>query len=76
MGRWASSLITVCLVLSCSNASSKGSVDKDGADLLCLGVDACNTALGVLIFAASMNLGNGWMTILSLFGCKLRASDG
>jgi ethanolaminephosphotransferase len=44
--------------------------------MLYVGVDACNTALGVLIFAASMNLGNSWMTILSLFGCKLRAPVG
>jgi hypothetical protein len=45
-------------------------VKNDWADFG-LGVDACNTALGVLIFAAAMNLGNSWMTILSLFGCKL-----
>ncbi|KAJ5475455.1 hypothetical protein N7539_007742 [Penicillium diatomitis] len=34
-------------------------------------VDACNTALGVLIFAAAMNLGNSWMTILCLFGSTM-----
>mgnify|MGYP006900023458 CR=1 FL=1 len=34
-----------------------------------LGVDACNTALGVLIFAAAMNLGQTWATVLTLFGC-------
>ncbi|CAD6502092.1 BgTH12-02333 [Blumeria graminis f. sp. triticale] len=32
------------------------------------GVDAVNTSLGVLIFAASMNLGMGWLTVTSLFG--------
>ncbi|THC95251.1 hypothetical protein EYZ11_005248 [Aspergillus tanneri] len=31
-------------------------------------VDACNTALGVLIFAAAMNLGQSWATIITLFG--------
>ncbi|KAJ5692379.1 hypothetical protein N7462_001802 [Penicillium macrosclerotiorum] len=34
-------------------------------------VDACNTGLGVLIFAAAMNLGQSWMTILSLFGSTM-----
>ena len=32
------------------------------------GVDACNTVLEVLLFAAAMNLGQGWNTILTLFG--------
>ena len=35
-----------------------------------LGVDACNTVLEVLLFAAAMNLGQSWSTILTLFGCK------
>ena len=35
------------------------------------GVDACNTALGVLIFAGVMNLGQTWATVLTLFGCML-----
>lgn len=35
------------------------------------GVDACNTTLEVLIFAASQNLGQGWMTVLVLFTCEL-----
>lgn len=30
-------------------------------------VDACNTALGVLIFAGAMNLGQSWLTFLILF---------
>ncbi|KAJ5114735.1 hypothetical protein NUU61_000494 [Penicillium alfredii] len=34
-------------------------------------VDACNTGLGVLIFAASMNLGQSWTTVLSLFGSTM-----
>ena len=34
------------------------------------GVDACNTVLEVLLFAAAMNLGQGWCTVLTLFGCK------
>ncbi|KAJ5153269.1 uncharacterized protein N7482_009747 [Penicillium canariense] len=34
-------------------------------------VDACNTGLGVLIFAAAMNLGNSWMTIIGLFGSTM-----
>ncbi|EEQ35309.1 aminoalcoholphosphotransferase [Microsporum canis CBS 113480] len=32
------------------------------------GVDACNTALGVLIFAGAVNLGQSWATVLTLFG--------
>ncbi|KAJ9607605.1 Phosphotransferase [Cladophialophora chaetospira] len=35
------------------------------------GVDACNTSLEVLLFAASMNLGQSWNTILTLFGAIL-----
>ena len=31
-------------------------------------MDACNTVLEVLLFAAAMNLGQGWNTILTLFG--------
>ena len=34
------------------------------------GVDACNTVLEVLLFAAAVNLGQSWSTILTLFGCK------
>lgn len=33
------------------------------------GVDAVNTSLECLIFAASQNLGMGWKTVLTLFGC-------
>lgn len=32
------------------------------------GVDALNTSLEVLIFAASQNLGMGWKTVMTLFG--------
>lgn len=35
------------------------------------GVDACNTSLEVLLFAAAMNLGQGWKTVLVLFACLL-----
>ena len=38
------------------------------------GVDACNTVLEVLLFAAAMNLGQGWGTMLTLFGCKALSS--
>jgi len=38
------------------------------------GVDACNTVLEVLLFAAAMNLGQGWGTVLTLFGCKQHTS--
>ena len=47
-----------------------GSVRADLAGYY-LGVDACNTVLEVLLFAAAMNLGQSWSTILTLFGCKL-----
>lgn len=33
------------------------------------GVDALNTVLEVLLFAAAMKLGQGWNTVLTLFGC-------
>jgi ethanolaminephosphotransferase len=33
------------------------------------GVDALNTSLEVLVFAASQNFGMGWKTVLTLFGC-------
>jgi len=35
------------------------------------GVDAVNTSLECLIFAASQNLGMGWKTVLTLFGSLL-----
>ena len=34
------------------------------------GVDACNTVIEVLLFAAAVNLGQSWYTVLTLFGCK------
>jgi ethanolaminephosphotransferase len=34
------------------------------------GVDAINTTLEVLLFSATMNLGQGWKTVLTLFACK------
>jgi hypothetical protein len=33
------------------------------------GVDAVNTSLECLIFAASQNLGMGWKTVMTLFAC-------
>ncbi|TVY30325.1 putative CDP-alcohol phosphatidyltransferase class-I family protein [Lachnellula hyalina] len=35
------------------------------------GVDALNTSLEVLVFAASQNLGMGWKTVMTLFGSLL-----
>lgn len=35
------------------------------------GVDALNTSLEVLIFAASQNMGQGWKTVATLFACTL-----
>ena len=37
------------------------------------GVDACNTFLEVLLFAAAMNMGQNWYTVLVLFGCEFSA---
>jgi ethanolaminephosphotransferase len=34
------------------------------------GVDAINTTLEVLLFSATMNLGQGWKTVLTLFACR------
>ena len=38
------------------------------------GVDALNTSLEVLLFAASQNLGMGWKTVMTLFGGLLPGS--
>lgn len=38
------------------------------------GVDAVNTTLEVLLFAATMNLGQGWKTVLTLFACGCSTS--
>ena len=38
--------------------------------ILMIGVDACNTVLEVLLFAAATNLGQSWNTVLTLFGGK------
>lgn len=40
------------------------------------GVDACNTALGVLIFCAAMNFGQSWATVVTLWGCTLNSLRG
>lgn len=39
------------------------------------GVDAINTTLEVLLFSATMNLGQGWKTVLTLFACRFLESD-
>lgn len=36
------------------------------------GVDALNTSLEVLLFAAAMQFGQGWRTVLVLFACVLK----
>ena len=68
MARWASSLITV--------SSRRQYEIRVKYELLILffyflGVDACNTGLSVLVFAAATNMGQSWMTFIALFGCKL-----
>lgn len=40
------------------------------SSLMSPGVDACNTVLEVLLFAAATNLGQTWKTVLTLFGGK------
>lgn len=39
------------------------------------GVDALNTVLEVVLFAAVMNLGQGWKTVLTLFGCRFTCNS-
>lgn len=39
------------------------------------GVDACNTVLEVLLFAAAVNLGQTWYTVLTLFGGERRTQS-
>lgn len=41
--------------------------------IMTTGVDACNTVLEVLLFAAATNLGQSWKTVLTLFGGKARS---
>ena len=38
------------------------------------GVDALNTSLEVLIFAASQNMGQSWYTVAMLFACEFSLS--
>lgn len=38
------------------------------------GVDACNTALEVLLFAGANNMGQGWKTVSTLFCCTSLAA--
>lgn len=38
---------------------------------ICPGVDACNTVLGVFIFAGTMNLGQSWATVMTLWGAVM-----
>lgn len=39
------------------------------------GVDALNTSLEVLIFAASQNMGQSWYTVATLFACTSPTSQ-
>lgn len=39
------------------------------------GVDALNTSLEVLIFAAAMQFGQGWRTVMVAFGSRLQSSS-
>ena len=39
------------------------------------GVDACNTFLEVLLFAAAINMGQNWYTVLVLFGCEFSVAS-
>lgn len=58
---WESYSTTVCL----------GMIFWEARRLIMIrhpGVDACNTVLEVLLFAAAMNLGQSWPTVLTLFG--------
>lgn len=70
--RWVNCLITV------SSSYNRGSALHGGRWVLIklLGVDACNTALGVLIFSAAMNFGQSWYTVLAMFGCMCNALSG
>lgn len=58
--RWENSLITVCVSLAPPVVRLTQAT----------GVDACNTTLEVLLFAAAMNLGQSWNTVLTLFGSQ------
>ena len=60
--RWESCSTMVCPARRCF---------KSPQLLMHPGVDACNTVLEVLIFAAAMNLGQSWHTLLTLFGGKI-----
>lgn len=71
-GRWITS---VCCQLSfiiflLLNTVSRRRTHQSGplGELFDHGVDALNTSLEVLVFAAAMKFGQGWKTILVLFG--------
>lgn len=60
-------LVALCgiwLILSSRRTHQSGPL----GELFDHGVDAVNTSLECLIFAASQNLGMGWKTVLTLFG--------
>lgn len=57
--------------LECANDGIRRRTHQSGplGELFDHGVDALNTSLECLIFAASQNLGMGWKTVAVLFGC-------
>lgn len=62
--------IRVDHLASCSITVGRQSLRPAEALIAMVGVDACNTSLEVLLFAAAMNLGQGWKTVLTLFGSE------
>jgi hypothetical protein len=57
--------------LECADDEIRRRTHQSGplGELFDHGVDALNTSLECLIFAASQNLGMGWKTVAVLFGC-------
>jgi phosphatidylglycerophosphate synthase len=56
----------------CANLDNRRRTRQSGplGELFDHGVDACNTSLEVLLFAASQNMGQSWQTVAVLFACR------
>ncbi|MCJ1381466.1 hypothetical protein MMC17_004577 [Xylographa soralifera] len=73
MPRWVYASWSIGLFLYQTFDAVDGTQAQSGplGELFDHGVDACNTAFETLLFAAAMNMGQSWKTVLTLFGTTL-----
>jgi len=77
MPRWVYFSFAICLFLYQTFDALDGTqarrTKQSGplGELFDHGVDACNTTLEVVLFAAAANLGQGWKTVIVLFATNL-----